>query len=155
MFQNILKILFLYTFIITIDANTECYKKFNYEMEKNLNDKNITLKQLRQHILIANYYLEKTFYNNNYNNNYKYKNELKLLKNICQIDYNKLDYPEIKRKIKISNESKDKLILLINTKKNIYNLYCSLIYYIIFFISLYIFIKYTFLIIPVIIYYNI
>ena len=147
MFQNILKILSLYLFIISIGANTDCYDKFSYEMEKNLNDKNLTLNQLKQHILIANYYLDTTFYNKNNNHN-----ELKILKNICDIDYNKLDYPQIKRKIKISNESKDKLIRLINTRHYIYKLYYYVVYYTIYFISLYLFIKYKFLIFPLIVY---
>ena len=150
MFQNILKILSIYLFIITIKGNTECNNKFNYEMEKNLNEKNMTLKKLRQHIFIANYYLDTTFYNKNKKKiNY---HELKLQQNICDIDYDKLDYLEINRKIKISNESKDKLISLINTRHYIYNLYYSLVYYTIYFISLYLFIKYKFLIIPLIIY---
>lgn len=122
--------------------NIQCIEKFRNEMNK-INEVNMTLKELREHIFIANYYSFTVFNKNKNKNNINY-NELKYLENICNINYEKLDFNDIKNKIIISKDSKNKLLKLIETKKNLYEFIYKIYSLFTILILTYIFTKYPF-----------
>ena len=126
-----------------------CLEKFHNEMEYNLNEVNMTLKELKNHIILASYYDFTAFKKNNKLN----LNLLNEFKYICEIDYSKINYDELKRIINISKSSKKHFDNLVQLNMNIDNVVHNIKNIVIFGVISYLFIHYPFTFIFYIIYY--
>ena len=126
-----------------------CLEKFHNEMEYNLNEVNMTLKELKNHIILASYYDFTAFKKNNKLN----LNLLNEFKYICEIDYSKINYDELKRIINISKSSKKHFDNLVQLNMNIDNVVHNIKNIVIFLLISYLFIHYPFTFIFYIIYY--
>ena len=118
-FTIVYLIFFININIIIAKETEECKIIFKNHMIK-INEENMTLRELKKHIMLADYYSYIVF---SKNNNKIINYELKYLSNICNINYDKLDFNKIKNKIIISRDSKDKLNNIIQLKNTIYNLF--------------------------------
>ena len=104
---------------------------------------------MKNHIILASYYDFTAFKKNNKLN----LNLLNEFKYICEIDYSKINYDELKRIINISKSSKKHFDNLVQLNMNIDNVVHNIKNIVIFGVISYLFIHYPFTFIFYIIYY--
>lgn len=114
-----------------------CNEKFKNNLRMNLGIENMTIQELRSHISLADYYLFSTF--DQQQNKFITKSEF--YKDICNINYNNVNYDLIKEKIEISLDSKEKLNELLKLNNNIKNKLGIVKNIIVYLVSLYLFYK--------------